>query len=120
MFIQLDVSWVDHPFHSNNFQLTSTAQIDTLRGLGLKFVRYVPAKSVLQGVAIDESGLRPDQVPLEPAEAEAIVGSIPAQDNGDIFDAARDRELRLLAQHRVLAYCEQHFSAALAVFRQRY
>ena len=118
MFIQLDVSWVDHPFHSNNFQLTSTAQIDTLRGLGFKFVRCVPAKSVLQGVAIDESGLRPDQVPLEPAEAEAIVGAIPVQDNGDIFDAARDRELRLLAQHRVLAYCEQHFSAALAEYRQ--
>ena len=117
MFIQLDVSWVDHPFHSNNFQLTSTAQIDTLRGLGLKFVRYVPAKSVLQSELVADGGSLSDLTPIEPVEADAAM-AIPAVADGDGAAAAADRERQLWAQHRVLASCEQRFSAALGSYRQ--
>jgi putative nucleotidyltransferase with HDIG domain len=48
MFIELDVGWMVHPFPTNSFKLSSERQIDILRGLGLKQIRYVPAKSDLQ------------------------------------------------------------------------
>ena len=120
MFIQLDMSWVKHPFPSNSFRIMSAAQIDTLRDLGLKSVRYVPGKSVLQREPSVGGALRSDQTAVEPSEAEAevIAGEIPALADGDGLAAAKDRELRLLAQHRVLAHCEQRFSAALVAYRQ--
>lgn len=45
MFIQLDLGWINHPFPTSSFRLASAAQIRVLRELGLKSVRYVPAKS---------------------------------------------------------------------------
>lgn len=45
MFIQLGLGWVNHPFPTGSFRLSSLEQIHTLRQLGLKQVRYVPAKS---------------------------------------------------------------------------
>lgn len=45
MFIQLDVSWINHPFPMSSFRVSSHEQIRTLRDLGVKSVRYVPAKS---------------------------------------------------------------------------
>jgi putative nucleotidyltransferase with HDIG domain len=45
MFVQLDVGWLNHPFPVNSFKIASTAQIDTLKSLGLQSVRCVPHKS---------------------------------------------------------------------------
>ena len=120
MFIQLDMSWVKHPFPSNSFRLTSAAQIDTLRDLGLKSVRYVPSKSVLQSGLIAGDELLSNQAAVEPVAAEAavIAAAIPAIADGDGLAAAKDRELLLLAQHLVLAHCEQRFSAAIGSYRQ--
>ena len=120
MFIQLDMGWVKHPFPSNRFQLTSAAQIDKLRDLGLKSVHYVPAKSVLQTESTAGSESRPDQAVVESAEtqSEVMAKAIPADAGDDRLASAKDRELRLLAQHRVFAHCEQRFSAALVSYRQ--
>ncbi|MBS0495377.1 MAG: DUF3391 domain-containing protein [Proteobacteria bacterium] len=51
MFIQLELGWMKHPFPMSNFRLSSAEQIRVLREIGLKAVRYVPAKSshVLEG-----------------------------------------------------------------------
>lgn len=120
MFIQLDMSWVKHPFPSNSFRLTSAAQIDTLRDLGLSSVRYAPSKSVLQSGLIAGGELLSGQVAVEPVEAEAavIAAAIAAVADGDGLAAAKGRELLLSAQHRVFNHCEQRFSAALGAYRQ--
>ena len=121
MFVQLDMSWVRHPFPANGFRLTSLAQIDALRDLGLVSVRYVPAKSVLQSGTIAGSRQLSDQIAVEaePAEAEIAIAAIPAvSGDGDGAAAARDRDFLLLAQHRILASCERRFSAALGAYRQ--
>jgi putative nucleotidyltransferase with HDIG domain len=46
MFVQLELSWMEHPFATSNFLLSSDAQIDTIRALGLKAVRWDPSRSV--------------------------------------------------------------------------
>ncbi|WP_232245878.1 HD-GYP domain-containing protein [Delftia acidovorans] len=45
MFVQLDVGWLNHPFPVSSFKITSSAQIQTLKSLGLEVVRCVPHKS---------------------------------------------------------------------------
>lgn len=45
LYISLDLGWMDHPFLSNSFKLSSNDQIKTIKRLGLKQVRYHPAKS---------------------------------------------------------------------------
>jgi hypothetical protein len=45
MYIELDLGWMAHPFPSGSFKVTSNKQIEVIRGLGLKHVRYFPAKS---------------------------------------------------------------------------
>ena len=117
MFIQLDMGWVKHPFPSNSFRLISVTQIDTLRDMGLKSVLYLPAKSVLQSELVADGGSLSDLTPIEPVEADAAM-AIPAVADGDGAAAAADRERQLWAQHRVLASCEQRFSAALGSYRQ--
>lgn len=47
MFIQLELGWMQHPFPTNSFRIASEAQIQVLRGLGLKSLRYLPGKSDL-------------------------------------------------------------------------
>lgn len=45
MFIQLEVSWIKHPFPTSKFRVSSQEQIRVLREIGVKNVRYVPGKS---------------------------------------------------------------------------
>lgn len=47
MFVQLQGGWLSHPFPLSAFKLSSAEQIDTLRGLGLCRVVWVPEKSDL-------------------------------------------------------------------------
>ena len=45
LYISLDLGWMDHPFLSNSFKISSAGQINTIKRLGLQQVRYHPAKS---------------------------------------------------------------------------
>lgn len=45
LYIHLDLGWMDHPFSVSNFKITEDAQIDTIKSLGLKQLRYDPRRS---------------------------------------------------------------------------
>ncbi|MBI2276074.1 MAG: DUF3391 domain-containing protein [Dechloromonas sp.] len=45
LYVFLDLSWFQHPFAFSHFKIKSEEQIATIRGLGLKSVRYNPAMS---------------------------------------------------------------------------
>ncbi len=45
MFIELELGWMSHPFPTGSFKIGSEKQLEIIRGLGLKRVRYFPAKS---------------------------------------------------------------------------
>jgi len=45
LFVELESGWLDHPFPSGSFKISSTRQIDTLRELGLPRVRVNLGKS---------------------------------------------------------------------------
>lgn len=45
IYIHLDMHWMNHPFSFGSFKIKSEDQIQTIRQLGLKKVRYDPARS---------------------------------------------------------------------------
>ncbi|MFD2111443.1 HD-GYP domain-containing protein [Thiorhodococcus fuscus] len=95
MYIYLDLGWMGHPFALNNFKILSETQIETIRGLGVKRLRWSPEQSDLpQPATTDDDG--------------------PAV--GDI-SAAAVRQQRLDAQRRDLERCERDFSDATRCFR---
>lgn len=63
IYIQLDLSWMDHPFAFNSFRIKSPDQIDVLRQLGLDQVRYDP----------ERSSAKPLPLPSAPAPRPAAV-----------------------------------------------
>ncbi len=96
MFVQLDGGWLSHPFPLSNFRIGSPEQLHTLRGLGLKYVRWAPEKSDLSDSPVP-TGAEPCPVPRA--------------------DTARDspRQRELAAQRDAARLCgRQHAEAALA------
>lgn len=45
LYVHLDLKWFEHPFTFSHFKIKSEAQLQTIRSLGLKTVRYDPALS---------------------------------------------------------------------------
>jgi putative nucleotidyltransferase with HDIG domain len=46
LYVHLDLKWFEHPFAFGHFKIKSEEQIATIRGLGLKSLRFSPALSV--------------------------------------------------------------------------
>jgi HD-GYP domain-containing protein (c-di-GMP phosphodiesterase class II) len=104
MYVELELGWMAHPFPTGSFKINSNRQIETIRGLGLKQVRWVPARS-------------------DPAPEEGLL-SRPAMDEASAARAlAREREFRqhrsglIAAQQKSLQICERKFGQAQQAYR---
>ena len=112
MYVQLELTWIQHPFPTGSFRIASAAQIDTLRELGLQEVRYVPAKS--DSIFQDSHSLRE----VNPDADNALQTAAEAQQ----FAAAQAARLgasqqvaQLRAQQTALEACDQRFMTASRV-----
>ncbi len=107
VFVHLELGWLDHPFPFGSFKITSQQQIDTIRGLGLKEVRWDPAKT---------------EPPAEPAQAATLPnGSAPPQaDAPPSPEEARkqQRHASLQAQRLALQQCERRYAEGARAYRQ--
>jgi putative nucleotidyltransferase with HDIG domain len=79
MFVHLDLGWWAHPFALSSFLVTSPDQLQTIRGLGLKKVRWSPDKSRLSDPALPPASAAGDpalaivlQAPAAVALADAV------------------------------------------------
>lgn len=103
MFIELELGWMSHPFPKGSFKISSDKQIAVIQGLGLKRVRYVPAKSDLM------DGSPRTAVPAgEPAGDDAVEADP---------DGAKARAEALRAQQRDMAVCERRFGEAIRYYK---
>lgn len=105
MYVHLDVGWMAHPFAMSSFRIASDDQIATIRGLGLRQVRWDPSRSDpgLLALVGGQAGPQPaaDALPADP----------------QVALRARRRAL-LAAQRAHLAACEREFNQAAKEFRQ--
>ena len=133
MFVHLDGGWMSHPFPLSNFRITSTAQVATIRSLGLAQVRWSPHQSTVGGAmnGDDDAGEARDAT----ADAANDPGGDAAAAAGDdeidtIPDALVDhaaasagralaeRRRRLEAQRQAHLLCERQYTEAARACRQ--
>ena len=105
LYIDLELGWMSHPFPTSSFKISTDRQIETIRSLGLKRVRFVPSRSDPPST---------DEAPEATHPAAAAVATDAAQ--APVLtpeQAQRAHTARLLdAQRRSLAQCDQQFGAA--------
>ena len=102
MFVQLDLSWMDHPFPWNRFKIRSDDEVRLLRGLGLKTVRYCLRRSETAPLA-------------ELAVAEPVAAESPALPGPEVAAAMEEKRRRreYLARYRaVMAESRKALTAA--------
>lgn len=75
MFVQLELGWLDHPFSFNKFKIRDQKQLDTLLGLGLKEVIYIPEKSDVEPLQPKAETPAPSRIepPPPPSEADQAI-----------------------------------------------
>jgi putative nucleotidyltransferase with HDIG domain len=106
MFVHLDIGWMSHPFPLSSFRIASPEQIDIIRSLGLKRVRWCPEQSALaelQGQA---------KVTVAPTAPQVALVETP--------EAAQRRLRRAAAadERAALASCERQYAEATRECRQ--
>lgn len=115
MYIELELGWLAHPFPSGSFKISSGKQIEIIRDLGCKQIRYVPAKSDLPETA-DAAPVAADG----PADAQAQTDAEQQRQQR----LAQEQQLRqqraekLTAQQRDLAVCERRFGQTARQYKQ--
>jgi len=107
MFVHLDLGWMAHPFPLSSFRITSAEQIATIRGLGLKKLRWVPEKSAVD----DEASADGDAGDAAPIHAAASVETAEQA-------AARLRREQLAAQRAATLLCERQYGEAGKAWRE--
>ncbi len=104
MYVHLDLGWMAHPFPLSSFRIVSADQIATIRGLGLKQLRWVPEKSVLAD-DLPAPGSTPVATPA--AEQETLEQA-----------AARLRREQLAEQRAATQLCERQYGEAGRAWRE--
>jgi len=121
MFIHLDLSWMQHPFPVGSFRITHAQQIDRIRGLGLKQLRWSPDKSLLAGEPGAATGfddaLGPPLPPVPEAQMpQADAAAAPAVETA-AQAAERERRALLAAQRAAAELCQKQFDEAGQAWR---
>jgi putative nucleotidyltransferase with HDIG domain len=118
MFVYLDLGWLAHPFPLSNFRIESAQQIDTIRSLGVKRVRWSPRYSTLDGQAAleDSSDISPlpDAAPIDAEPAAAVQAPVESPE----VRARAERRRRHAAQRASLALCEKQYGEAARDLRR--
>ena len=105
VYVHLDLGWMNHPFSFNSFKIRNDEQLRTIRQLGLKSVRWDPARS--------------DCKPLPtPAASERVTVAPPSPEQECVLMAAKRARIQRLAEHRErFVRTEQAFLSAANVVR---
>ena len=113
MFVMLDGGWLSHPFPLSNFRIDGVDQLEAIRALGLRHVRWSPEKSEL-----DEPEAPAASGPVEAAAADTETATSQTAARRQALteaEAQRQRRRRLQAQLEAGQRCErQHVEAARA------
>lgn len=72
LYVFLDLSWFQHPFAFSHFKIKSEDQIKTIRGLGLKSVRYDPELSDRESPAAPQASDSPSSKEVSPFILQAL------------------------------------------------
>lgn len=109
MFVHLNVGWMSHPFPLSSFKITSTEQIETIRGLNLSRLSWSPERS------------DPEPEPEAPAQAAAEAVAAPVEEAPPKpVDPRAAAKAALAAQREAASRCERQFAEACKDLRRTF
>lgn len=109
LYIHLDLGWMDHPFTLSNFKLNDEDQIQKIKKIGLKTLRYDPKRSDCAPLPEVKANLTVVQSkPETHVEAETVVASI-TEEVAPVVDM---RQLRYKQLHHAIDESEKRFVIA--------
>lgn len=109
LYIHLDLGWMDHPFTLSNFKLNDEDQIQKIKKIGLKTLRYDPKRSDCAPLPEVKPKLTLVQSKAEElVEAEAVVASIPEE----VAPVVDMKQLRYKQLHHAIDESEKKFVIA--------
>ena len=113
IFVQLDGGWLSHPFPLSSFRIASEDQLATLRGLGLRRVRWIPEKSDPPPPPSSSSSLAHAEL-----SGRSVVNGQPSVASQHVDSAqAQQRRLDLSDQRETARHCEQQHAEAAQAWR---
>ena len=110
MYVHLDLGWMSHPFALSHFRIVSADQIATIRGLGLKQVRWNPDLS--------EDAPEDEAAATTPPPQGASVPGLPQGATDAGAPAAARARADAAAERAALAVCDSQFAEAAAALRE--
>jgi len=128
VFVQLDLHWTQHPFQFSSFLIRNEAQLDQLRGLGLRQVRWSRQRSEVE--PLPEPGVQPcwgdeassagraGEVPQDTASATAASVMPPVEAAATAQQLVARRRAELAGQQASLDRCERGFAEVSRQLRQ--
>jgi len=108
LYVTLDLKWMEHQFLTSSFKIKTAKQLEELRHLGLKTIRYSPTRSDCK------------PLPLPPRTAEpAPLPSAPTISAEELAAIARKKEQleRLCKLRQSVTQCEKKFVEAAGTFK---
>lgn len=130
LFVRLKSGWTSHPFLFNQFRISSEAQVEQIRALGLKSVAYVPSRSTVTPLAVvpaqaqaGAAAASGHDAAIEPSGGDAVSNGC-----GDVASAAtpdlppipgrKALHVRRIAEVRArMARCERGYTEAAGQVR---
>ncbi|HEX5338451.1 MAG TPA: HD domain-containing phosphohydrolase, partial [Gallionella sp.] len=103
LYVHLDVGWLAHSFTFSNFEIKNEKQIQKIRALNLKRIRYDPLRSIYPPLPLPVAPLEPQAAP-QPAAAEAPAATTPEPKK---FKLRVDRLIKL---NKLIQDCKQDFT----------
>jgi putative nucleotidyltransferase with HDIG domain len=111
MFVHLEGGWMSHPFPLSQFRIANAEQIATIRGLGLKQVRWDPQQSAPAAANDDAAADLAD--PAAPAATPAVAEvPVPFADADAAAESVPPARHALARQIESLRVCERQFAEA--------
>lgn len=101
LYVFLDLGWMQHPFPLNHFKIQHQTQIDAIRSLGVRQVRYAPEKS--------DTGIDDAYFPINMAASPSVV----------LLDEKKQIHKSILSEQRAqLLSCDRRFNEALGIYKE--
>src|SRR5262245_57335418 len=96
VYVYLDVGWINHPFSFNNFKIKTDEQLATIRSLGLKKVRWDPARSDMKPLPANTAKVMPIGAQAAAAADKESAAALAAANAANIADVANAADIALL------------------------
>jgi len=112
LYVYLDLGWMDHPFALSNFKLKDEAQISKIKKIGLKKLRYDPARSDCNPLPVQT--VVPHATSASVKEADGITSAIANNETTTTISKAE----RLIQLNHAIDENEKKFIIASDITRQ--